>query len=104
MTAVNAIGLLDTSPFRDADQIPLLEDLPVEVWAQEQPEDSGEEEGVDGLGMMELSQHINSHVLVIDEDNLTTTTPTETWGTPQPSQGSAFLDASEVPLTAPTMP
>jgi len=55
LIAVNVIGLLDTSPFRDANQIPLPEDPPVEVRDQEQPEDSGKEKGMDSPGMMELS-------------------------------------------------
>nr|POE76804.1 hypothetical protein CFP56_67455 [Quercus suber] len=93
LVAVNAIRLLDSSVFRDLEQIPLPSDLLV----QEQPQDDAAKQGEDSPGM-ELAQEINSHVVVIDEDNLTTTIPTEGQGTPQASQGLTLAIASEVSL------
>lgn len=79
MAVVNVIGLPNTSPFRNADQIPLLKDPQVKAQAQEQFEDgSEEEEGAESPDMLELSQQIDFHMVVLDEDNLTTATPTET--------------------------
>jgi len=43
MAAVNTIGLPDTSHFRDANQIPLLDDLLIEVQAEDQSNDTNEE-------------------------------------------------------------
>ena len=47
--------------------------------------------------MRELSQQIDSHVVVIDEENLTTATPIETQGAPQSTLGSVPSIACEVP-------
>ena len=81
MAVVNAIGLPDTSPFRSVDQIPLPKDLEVKAQAQGQSEDSSEEEeGIKSLEMKELSQQIDFHVVVLDEDNLATITSTRTQG------------------------
>ena len=44
MAVVNAIGLHNTSLFRNADQILLLEDSQDEAQAQEQPKNDSEEE------------------------------------------------------------
>ena len=79
MATVNAIGLPKTSLSRNVDQILLPEDPQNEAQAQEQPEnDSEEEEEMESPSMMELSQQINFHMVVLDEDNPTTTTPIET--------------------------
>ena len=81
MAVVNAIGLPDTSPFRSVDQIPLTKDLEVKAQAQGQSEDSSEkEEGIESPEMKELSQQIDFHVVVLDEDNLATTASTGTQG------------------------
>ena len=48
-----------------------------------------------------MSQQIDSNVVVIDEDNPTTTTLAEMQGATQPILGSAPPSASEVPLTSP---
>lgn len=40
---VNAISLPDTSPFSDANQIPLPNDLPIEVQTDDPPMDADEE-------------------------------------------------------------
>ena len=45
MAVVNAIGLPDTSPFRDTNQIPLPDDPPIEVQAKDQSKEANEEEG-----------------------------------------------------------
>lgn len=56
MAAVNVVGLLENSPFRSADQVPLPEDPEAEVQALEQDEDSSEEdEGIESLEMRDLS-------------------------------------------------
>ena len=79
MVAVNTIGLPDTSSFRSANQIPLSEDPEVEAQAQEQSKDSSEkEENAESPEMRELSHQIDSHVVVLDEDNTTTTAPSVT--------------------------
>ena len=82
MVAVNTIGLPNTSSFRSANQIPLSEDPEVEAQAQEQSKDSSEkEENAKSPEMRELSHQIDSHVVVLDEDNTTTITPSVTQGT-----------------------
>ena len=82
MVAVNTIGLPNTSSFRSANQIPLSEDPKVEAQAQEQSKDSSEkEENAKSPEMRELSHQIDSHVVVLDEDNTTTITPSVTQGT-----------------------
>jgi len=48
--------------------------------------------------MEELAQEIDSHMVVVDEDDPTTTIPTEGQGTPQESQGLTLPVASEVSL------
>ena len=53
----------------------------------------------ESLDMGELSQQIDSHVVVIDEENLTIATPTETQGAPQSTLGSVPSVAHEVPTT-----
>ena len=55
MVTIYAISLPESSPFRDANQIPLLDDPPIEVQANDQSEDAEEEEGEDRLDMRELS-------------------------------------------------
>ena len=82
MVAVNTIGLPNTSSFRSANQIPLSEDPKVQAQAQEQSKDSSEkEENAKSPEMRELSHQIDSHVVVLDEDNTTTITPSVTQGT-----------------------
>lgn len=49
MAAMNGIGRPDSSPFRDAIQIPLPNDHPIEVQANDQSEDTDEEEGETAL-------------------------------------------------------
>lgn len=48
MVVVIVIGLPNTSPFRDANQIPLQNDLHIEFQANDQFEDIVEEEGGGG--------------------------------------------------------
>lgn len=96
MAAVNAIGCPDPFTFRDPYQIPLLDDLFVKVWTQEQPQDGSDEEGKDNPSIAELAQQIDSHMVVIDEGNSTTTIPTERQGTAHVGQGLAPPIASEV--------
>lgn len=71
MAVVNAIGLLDNSPYRDASQVPLPKDPPVDTQVDDQGEES-EEEGDDSLGMRELSKQIVANVMVLDEENPST--------------------------------
>ena len=54
--------------------------------------------------MKELSQKIDSYVVVLNEDNSTTTTPAEMQGATQPTLSSTPLFASEAPLASPAMP
>ena len=55
--------------------------------------------GRDSPDMRELSQQIDSNVVVIDEENPTIATPIETQGAPQSTLGSVLSIAYEVPLT-----
>ena len=71
------------------DQIPLPKDPPIEAQAQEQPE---------------LSWQINSHVVVLDEENPTTSVPTETQGVAQPRVELTPPITSEIPSTNPIVP
>ena len=105
MVVVNAIGLPDTSPFRSADQISLPEDLEVKAQAQEQSEDNSEEdEGAESPEMRELSHQIDSHMVLLDEDNLATTTLSVTQGATQPALSSDPLVNNEAPLIGPVTP
>ena len=105
MVAVNAIGLPDTFSFRSANQIPLSEDPEVEAQAQEQSVDSSEEEeGAKSPEMKELSHQIDSHVVVLDEDNLAITAPSVTQGATQPTLDSNPFVTSEAPLTSLIIP
>nr|POE62723.1 hypothetical protein CFP56_26483 [Quercus suber] len=100
-------SLPDTSPFKSADQIPLPKNPQFEAQSQEQSEDGNErEEGAESPEMRKLSQQINSQVVVLDEDNPATTTPTVMQGPTQPILCLAFpiAFASEVPLTSPAHP
>lgn len=45
MVVVNEISLFDTSPFRDANQIALPNEHPIEVQANDQSKDADEAEG-----------------------------------------------------------
>nr|POF10531.1 hypothetical protein CFP56_04756 [Quercus suber] len=85
MAAVNAISLPKSSTFRDPNQIPLPNDLPIQASTQEQHNDDGDEEGEDSPSMVELAQQIDSHLVVIDVDNPTTNVVPEEQGTLQPS-------------------
>ena len=100
MAAVNAISLPDTSPFMSDDQILLCEDPEAEAQAPKQDEDSNEEEeGTDSLEMRDLSQQIDSHVVVLDEDNPTTAAPLMIQGITQLTLGSDPPITSEAPMT-----
>lgn len=54
--------------------------------------------------MMELSRQIDSHVVMLDEENPTTNAPIETQGAPQPGVGLAPPVASEIPSPNPAVP
>ena len=74
MAAVNAISLLEDSPFKSADRVSLPEDSKVKTQAKEQGKDSSnEEEGIETPKAKELSKQIDSHVVVLDDDNSRTT-------------------------------
>ena len=62
MVAIEDINLPLSSPFRDPNQVPLLENPPTEVQTEEQL--VVEEE--DSLSMQELVEQIESHIEVID--------------------------------------
>lgn len=55
MEAVNVVGVLEGSFFKDGSQIPLPNDLPIETQVGEQSEDTEEEEWEDSPSMRELS-------------------------------------------------
>ena len=84
MATVNAVDLLEESPFRSANQVLLPEDLVVKTQAEEQGEDSSKEEGTESLESRELSKQIDSHVVVLDDDNPRTTSTTLSSDTAQP--------------------
>lgn len=102
MATINAIWLLDDSPFRSADRVPFLKDPAVEAQARDGEEDrSNEEEGAESAKSRELSQQIDSHLVVLNKD--------------QPRAGTTALDQStqppittvpllENPLTRPVAP
>lgn len=70
MATVNAIGLPETSPFESINQIPLPKDPKAKAQAPKQDEDRSEEkEGTESSKMGELSQQIDSHVVLLNEDN-----------------------------------
>ena len=82
------------------DQILLCEDPKAEAQAPKQDEDSNEkEEGTDSLEMRDLSQQIDSHVVVLDEDNPTTAAPLMIQGITQLTLGSDPPITSEAPMT-----
>lgn len=69
MVVVNTISLLEDSPFKNSEQVLLPEDATGEVQAEEQVENSSdEEEGAVSLESRELSRRIDSHVVVLDDD------------------------------------
>ena len=69
MVAVNTIGLPEDSPFRNFNQVLLLEDSASEAQAEEQREDnSDKEDGVKSMESQELSRQIDSYVMVLDND------------------------------------
>ncbi|KAL0004888.1 hypothetical protein SO802_012449 [Lithocarpus litseifolius] len=104
MATLNAIGLPKTSLFRDVDRISLPKDLPIEAQAQEQLKDNNEEEEADSPSMMELSWQIDSHVVVLDEENPTTSVPTEMQGAAQPRVELTPPVTSEIHSTNPIVP
>lgn len=77
MAVVNIVDLPEDSPSRSIDSIPLPEDHVVETQVEEQGKDSNdEEEGLESLESKELSKHIDSYVVVLDDDNLSTAATT----------------------------
>ena len=76
MVAMNAIGLPESSAFRDPNQIPLANDSPIQASTQEQFDKEDDEEGEESSSMAELTKQIDSHVVVIDMENpVTNVTP-----------------------------
>ena len=104
MAAVNAIGLPETSSFKDMDKIPLPKGPPIKAQAQEQLEDNNEEEGADSPNMMELFRQIDSHMVVLDEENPTTSVPTEKQGATQPRVEFTPPITNEIPSISPVVP
>lgn len=69
MAAINAIRLPKESPFKKANQVPLPEDPVVGVQTEEQEEDSSDDdEGSESPESRELSRQIDSHIVVIDDE------------------------------------
>lgn len=95
MVTVNAIGLPEDSPFRNSEQVPLPMDPAGEVQVEEQVEDiSEEEEGAESSESNELSRQIDSHVVVLDDDQLRNGAATSSL-TAQPTV--TFCPSSNVP-------
>lgn len=73
MAVVNAIELPEGSPFRQIDQVPLPEDPALGTQAKGQEKDSSnDDEGRKNPESWELSKQIDSHVVVLDEEQLRT--------------------------------
>ena len=68
MTAVNSIRLSEDSPFRKADQVPMPEDLAIGVQTEGQKDSSDDEECGESPKSRELSRQINSHVVVLNDE------------------------------------
>ena len=69
MATVNANRLYANSPFRSTEQVPLPKDATVGAQAGEKEEESSdEEEGAESSESQELSRQIDSHVVVLNED------------------------------------
>ena len=67
---MNAISLPKTSSFRSVNQTLLPKDPKAKAQAPKQDKDkSEEEEGTKNPEMRELSQQIDSHIVVLNEDN-----------------------------------
>ena len=83
-------------PSNSLAQLPSLISL-----VDDQSEDVDEEEGGggDSPDRKELSQQIDSHVVVIDEENPTTATLTVIQGAPQSTLGLVPSVSREVPTT-----
>lgn len=85
MVAANSIGLRDDSIFRSTDQVPLLKNPTIRVQAREEKEDSGDEEkSAESPKIRELSWQIDSHVVVLNDD--------------QPRTGATAPDQTTQPL------
>ena len=67
MASVNTVDLPKDSPFKSDDQVLLPENPTVETQAERQV--SSDKEGSESLESRELSKQINSHVVVLDDDN-----------------------------------
>lgn len=79
MAAVNAINLPNSSPFKDPSQIPLPNDPPIQTPTKEQLDEEDEEEEGENPRMAKLAEKIDSHVEMIDVDNLATNTAPKVW-------------------------
>lgn len=63
---INAIRLLEGSPFRQADQVPLPKDPTVGTQAKGQEEDSSDDdEGSKSPKSQELEKQVYNHVVVL---------------------------------------
>ena len=98
---MNTLNLLEDSPFRDASQVPLPEDPPVNTQDDDQEEESKDERD-DNPGMRELSEQIDAHVVVLDEENPSSTIPTDaqsaepTNPSPNISDATTILETSTI--------
>jgi len=110
MAVVDALNFPETSTFRDPDQVPLLDDPPVQARTGEGPFAKGEEEEEereDIPNIWELALQIDSHIVVVDLENLASSTAFEDIGTSEvtlasiaPSSGGAspvLPDAAQDP-------
>ena len=68
MASVNTVDLPKDFPFKSDDQVLLPENPTVETQVERQVSND-KEEGSESLESRELSKQINSHVVVLDDDN-----------------------------------
>nr|POE75058.1 hypothetical protein CFP56_15847 [Quercus suber] len=87
---------------QDKDIVPKLKWHTIAI--DDQFEDAEKEKGEDELGMRELSQQINAHMVVIDEENPTIATPIETQSAPQSTSSLVPPTAQKAPLTTFAVP
>ena len=105
MATVNAVSLPKTSSFKSVDQTLLPKDPKAKAQAPKQDKDKSEEKkGTESPEMKELSQQIDSHIMVLNEDNLRTTANSTIQDVTQPALSSNPPITSKAPMTGPIIP
>ena len=104
IVAVEALNLLETSPFRDPTQLPLPNDLSAQAQIGRRPvagSEKGEEEGEDSPSMRELTKQIDSHVVAVYLDNLASPVAPKDTGTLEVALASTAPSSSGASLVLP---